>query len=79
MAFILIKKNMGRIDQVIRITTGALMMYFGFVAQDVIGNLTINIIVGIFGFISIFFALFSYCPIYLLGDISTAKQPSAKD
>lgn len=67
---------MGLIDRSIRIITGLVMMYFGFIDQAVIGNLTINIILGIFGIVSIAFAYIAFCPIYTLGNISTIKKPS---
>ena len=65
---------MGLIDRLIRVLTGLVMMYFGFVNQAVIGNFTINIIVGIFGIISIVFAYLAFCPIYTLGNVSTLKK-----
>ena len=71
-----VKKNMGLVDRLIRTVTGLVMMYFGFINQEVIGNLTINIIVGIFGIISIAFAYIAFCPIYTLGNVSTAKKSS---
>ena len=76
MASTFVRKNMGQIDRLIRVMTGLAMMYLGFINQEVIGDLTINIIVGIFGIISIAFAYISFCPIYTLGNISTAKKPS---
>lgn len=76
MASSFVKKNMGLVDRLIRTVTGLVMMYFGFINQEVIGNLTINIIVGIFGIISIAFAYIAFCPIYTLGNVSTAKKSS---
>lgn len=76
MATIFGKKNMGSIDRAIRIITGLVMMYLGFINQAVIGNFTINIIVGVFGIISIVFAYMSFCPIYTFGNISTMKKTS---
>lgn len=70
------KRNMGSIDRAIRIVTGLLMIYIGFIDQSIIGNLTISIIVGIFGVISILFAYLAFCPIYTLGNISTIKKSS---
>ena len=70
------KRNMGRVDQAIRVVTGLVMMYLGFINQEVIGNMTINIIVGIFGIISILFAYMAFCPIYTLGNVSTIKKTS---
>ena len=69
-----IKKNMGSIDRAIRIMTGLAMLYLGFIETSIIDDATINIIVGIFGFISIAFAYISFCPIYTLGNISTLKK-----
>ena len=74
MAFASVKKNMGLIDRLIRIATGLVMMYLGFINQAVIDNFTINIIVGIFGIISIAFAYIAFCPIYTFGNISTIKK-----
>ena len=71
-----VRVNMGLIDRIIRIVTGLGMIYLGFIDQAIIGNLTINIIVGIFGIISIFFAYIAFCPIYTFGNISTAKKNS---
>ena len=68
-----VKVNMGLIDRIIRIVTGLGMIYLGFIEQTIIGNLTINIIVGIFGIVSIYFAYIAFCPIYTFGNISTAK------
>lgn len=76
MASSFVRKNMGTIDRIIRVLTGLVMMYFGFINQAVIGNMTINIIVGIFGIISILFAYIAFCPIYTLGNVSTAKKSS---
>ena len=70
------KRNMGLLDRAIRIVTGLIMMYLGFFDQAVIGNMTINIIVGIFGIISILFAYMAFCPIYTFGNISTMKKPA---
>lgn len=68
------KRNMGMIDRLIRVATGLVMMYVGFIDQSIIGNSTINIIVGIFGIISIVFAYMAFCPIYTFGNISTIKK-----
>lgn len=74
MASTFLKKNMGQIDRLIRAVTGLIMMYFGFINQSVIDDFTINIIVGIFGIISIAFAYIAFCPIYSFGNVSTIKK-----
>lgn len=72
----ILKKNMGTIDRLIRIITGIILIYLGFINQDIIGNETVNILVGVFGLVSSISAIFSYCPIYNLGNISTNKASS---
>lgn len=74
MASKFVRKNMGQIDRLIRVITGLVMMYLGFIDQSIIDDLTINIIVGVFGIISIAFAYIAFCPIYTLGNVSTAKK-----
>lgn len=69
-----IRRNMGTIDRLIRVITGLAMIYFGFIDQSLIGNSTIAVIVGIFGIISIAFAYIAFCPIYTLGNVSTAAK-----
>lgn len=65
---------MGTIDRLIRTVSGLAMIYFGFIDQSLIGNVTIALIVGVFGIISIVFAYLAFCPIYTLGNVSTAAQ-----
>ena len=77
MASTFVRKNMGQIDRLIRTVTGLAMMYFGFVDQSIIDDLTINLIVGVFGIVSIAFAYIAFCPIYTFGNISTAKKSSS--
>lgn len=76
MASKFVRKNMGQIDRLIRIVTGLVMVYLGFIDQSIIDDLTINLIVGVFGIISMVFAYIAFCPIYTLGNISTAKKPT---
>ena len=72
-----VRRNMGTIDRIIRVITGLVMMYLGFIDQSIIGNTTIAIIVGIFGIISIAFAYIAFCPIYTLGNVSTAATSNS--
>lgn len=65
---------MGLVDRIIRTISGLILMYLGFINQAIIGDLTINIIVGVFGIISIAFAAIAFCPIYTFGNISTHNK-----
>jgi Inner membrane protein YgaP-like, transmembrane domain len=70
---------MGTIDRVIRTVMGLAMIYFGFVDQSLIGNVAIAYIVGVFGVISIAFAFIAFCPIYTMGNISTAPTQNTNE
>lgn len=70
---------MGTIDRVIRTVMGSAMIFFGFVDQSLIGNIAIAYIVGVFGVISIAFAFIAFCPIYTMGNISTASVPATNE
>jgi len=65
------KKNMGSIDRVIRISLALIIVFLYF--NDVIpGNLTLVLLflVGVF----IITSFFSFCPLYLPFRISTTKK-----
>ena len=68
------KQNMGMVDRCIRIVMGTVMIYVGFVDQSILGNTTINTIIGVIGTASILFAFIAFCPLYTLGDVSTIKK-----
>lgn len=74
-----VRRNMGTIDRLIRIVTGLAMIYFGFIDQSLIGSVVIASIVGVFGVISIAFAYLAFCPIYTLGNVSTASVPDTDE
>lgn len=66
-----INQNMGRIDRVIRI---ALAVLFGFLYFS--GTITgvLGIILLVLGVVFILTSLFSFCPLYLLFNITTKKS-----
>lgn len=70
------QKNMGRVDQVIRLTVGLIFIYLGFVNQGLIGDRLYAIMIGIFGVINVGSAFFRFCPFYLMAGLSTI--PKAK-
>ncbi|MDH3974580.1 MAG: DUF2892 domain-containing protein [Deltaproteobacteria bacterium] len=71
---ILLKKNMGRVDQILRLTVGLLFIYLGFVNQSIIGDRLYAVMIGIFGAVNIGSAFFRFCPFYLLAGLSTVPK-----
>lgn len=66
------KKNMGLIDKVIRITVAIVMIVLGFILNDTHG--IISILLYIFAGIFILTSLISFCPLYLPFGINTGKK-----
>lgn len=65
------KCNIGRLDQVLRIMTGLVLIYVGFVNTAIINDALINNILGIFGIINIAVGFVRVCPVYYMANIST--------
>ena len=66
--------NMGNIDRAIRVITGLVMIYIGFIDTSIIDHQIVNMFVGTIGIISVVFAYFAFCPLYILGNVNTAKN-----
>lgn len=73
------RRNLHTIDRVVRFALGVGCTYIGFFDTGIVGNSLAAILVGIFGVINLFAALFSYCPIYGLTGISTYAGDDRKD
>ncbi len=67
------KRNMSALDAAIRLLTGALLIWVGFIADDIIANQLLANIVGAFGLLNISSSLMRYCPVYRLAGLSTVK------
>jgi len=63
-------KNVGKIDKVIRITAGVVLIVVGLLMQ--------NWIIGIIGLIPLLTGVFSWCPLYSPLKISTCDEECSK-
>lgn len=66
-----LKCNMGRIDQVLRLIIGLVLLYVGFMNTSIINDSLINNILGVLGIINIAASLSRVCPVYYMANIST--------
>jgi hypothetical protein len=66
-----LKCNIGRLDQVLRIMTGLVLIYVGFLNSSIINDTLINNVLGIFGVINIAVGFIRICPVYYVANIST--------
>ena len=71
---ITLQKNMGRVDQVIRLIIGLTFIYLGFINQSIIGDQLYAIMIGIFGIINVGSAFLRFCPFYMLAGLSTNRK-----
>lgn len=69
------KRNLGVLDRVARLTVGAVCIYFGFLDIELVGNQLIATFVGLFGVINIYAAATSHCPVYAACGINTYQDP----
>jgi cadmium resistance protein CadD (predicted permease) len=63
-------KNVGKIDKIIRITAGVVLIVVGLLMQ--------NWIIGIIGLIPLLTGVFSWCPLYCPLNISTCDEKCSK-
>ena len=73
-----IPKNIGRIDQLIRIGISLNMVYFGFIDLSLIQDEFSATLIGILGTLNLIVALIRFCPLYAAAGISTYCQPKSE-
>ncbi len=65
------KRNVGRLDQVLRIGIGAGLIYVGLINQNLIKDVLSSYIIGGLGIVNLAVALLRHCPLYTLTGINT--------
>jgi hypothetical protein len=70
----LFKKNVGRVDRVLRVIFGAAMIYIGFLSDDLLSDKFARMLLGSFGVIVFLSGVFKTCPLYLLIGFSSNKD-----
>ncbi|MDH5611741.1 MAG: DUF2892 domain-containing protein [Gammaproteobacteria bacterium] len=74
-----ISKNIGRVDQLIRLSISLSMIYFGFINLGLIDDEFSATLIGIFGSLNLIVALVQFCPLYAAVGINTYCQSSSKN
>jgi hypothetical protein len=69
-----LRPNVGRLDQILRIGIGLVLMWVGFVDDTLIADRLIAALIGIFGLLNLIAALVRVCPVYTVAGINTDKQ-----
>ena len=67
-------KNLGRIDQILRLGISAVMIYLGFIDNSLVTDELTAVILGVAGIVMAFFSLVRSCPMYHLAGINTYRS-----
>lgn len=67
-------KNMGRLDQLLRVGISLGLIYVGFVNERIIPDVLSSYVIGSIGVLSLIIALFGFCPLYVVAGINTCTK-----
>ena len=68
------RRNIGRLDQIIRTGISLLLIYIGFIEISILDDALSSMILGIIGCVSLLFAIIGICPLYSACGINTCSQ-----
>ena len=68
--------NVGRLDRVVRLLVGCVLLYITLINTGLIANQVIRYVLLVLGGVNIVTALIAYCPMYTLANISTKGRSS---
>ena len=74
----MLKKNMHKVDRLIRAIVGIVLVYLGFFENGWTSNSVLPLIIGSIGAANVIFALSGFCPVYVLANLNFANA-SDKD
>ena len=66
-------KNIGRLDQILRLGISSTLVYIGFIDEEFIQDPLSSNIIGAIGAINILIALVRFCPLYVITGINTSN------
>lgn len=68
------KKNMCRLDQVVRLVVAGLSFYLGIINPGIIDNQMVNGLLVFFGAVNVYAGIAAWCPVYALANLSTLRK-----
>lgn len=68
-----LKRNVGKLDAILRVGVGAGLIYLGFLKPDIINDQVASYLLGIFGSILFLSGVFRFCPFYNLIGFSSCS------
>lgn len=67
-------KNVGRLDQLLRIGISLGLVYVGFINEEIIADVLSSYVIGSIGVLNLIVALVGFCPLYLVTGINTCTK-----
>lgn len=67
-------KNVGRLDQILRLGISLVLIYIGFIDDRFVSDPISSTILGAIGIINAIVALIQHCPAYTLAGINTLRK-----
>ena len=64
-------RNVGRLDQLLRIGISLGLIYVGFINEEIIADVLSSYVIGAIGASNLIVALVGSCPLYVVAGIST--------
>ena len=69
----MLKKNMHKVDRLLRAIVGVVLVYLGFFEYGWSSNSVLPLIIGSIGAANFVVALTGFCPVYVLANLNFAK------
>ena len=67
-------KNVGRLDQLLRIGISLGLIYVGFINEEIITDVLSSYVIGAIGILNLIVALVGFCPLYVVAGINTCAK-----
>ena len=67
-------RNVGRLDQLLRVGISLGLIYVGFVNEKIIVDELSSYVIGIIGVLNLVVALVGFCPLYVVAGINTCAK-----
>ena len=67
-------KNVGRLDQLLRVGISLGLIYVGFINDQIIADVLSSYVIGSIGILNIIVAFAGFCPLYVVAGIDTCAK-----
>lgn len=73
-----LRRNVGTVDKLVRLPLVAVLLYLGFVDEQLISSTTLRYALIFLGFMNVFAVTTGHCPFYVVADVNTNTAPATR-